>query len=180
MKIGYKSFIHFPPTHLPPNTSESECTSQQLTIMKDLWVPDPKVFLDLAEQLDSMRTASPQPEGGISGSGDKDDSKDETPKKRSVNVKDGSEKRPHKSCEDKNWLRHSSADKSPALTSHEAGTALDASRLGTVVTQACFSAAQITKVVEDNHNSKVVDALLAKQWLEKASAEAIDSAMGEI
>ena len=38
----------------------------------------------------------------------------------------------------------------------------------------------MTKVVEDNHNSKVAEALLAKQCLEKASAEAIDSAMDEI
>ena len=142
MKIGYESFIHFPPTHLPPNTSESECNSQQLTIMKDFWVPDPKVLLDLADQLDSLRTVSHQPEGGISRSGDKDDSKDETPKKRLVNVKDGSKKkRPHKSHEDKNWLRHSSADKSPASTSHEVSTSLDASRLGAAVVQACFSAA---------------------------------------
>ena len=59
MKIGYESFICFPPTHLPPNTSESECNSQQLTIMKDLWVPDLKVLLDLADQLDSLRTVSP-------------------------------------------------------------------------------------------------------------------------
>ena len=35
-------------------------------------------------------------------------------------------------------------------------------------------------MVEDNHNSKVADALLAKQQLEKASAEVIDSAMDEI
>ena len=72
------------------------------------------------------------------------------------------------------------ADKSPASTSHEVSTALDASRLDIAVTEACFSAALITKVVEDNHNSKVAAALLAKQWLEKASAKAIDSAMGEI
>ena len=44
----------------------------------------------------------------------------------------------------------------------------------------CFSAAQITKVVEDNHNSKVADALVAKQWLEKASAKVMDSAIDEI
>ena len=36
------------------------------------------------------------------------------------------------------------------------------------------------KLVEDNHNSKVADALLAKQWLEKVSTEVIDSAMDEI
>ena len=36
------------------------------------------------------------------------------------------------------------------------------------------------KVVEDSHNSKVAEALLTKQCLEKASAEAIDLAMEEI
>ena len=80
MKIGYKSFICFSPTLLPPNVSESECNSQQLTIMEDLQVPDPKVLLDLANQLDSLRRVSPRPEGGTSGSGNKDDSKKGTPK----------------------------------------------------------------------------------------------------
>ena len=43
--------------------------------------------------------------------------------------------------------------------------------------QAYFSATRMMKVVEDSHNSKVAEALLTKQCLEKASAEAIDSAM---
>ena len=59
MKIGYESFIHFPPAYLPPNLPESECNSQQLTIMKGLQVPDPHVLLDLTDQLDSLRTVSP-------------------------------------------------------------------------------------------------------------------------
>ena len=57
---------------------------------------------------------------------------------------------------------------------------LNASRLGTAVVQACFSATRMMKVVEDSHNSKVAEALLTKQCLEKASAKAIDSAMEEI
>ena len=61
--------------------------------MKDLQVPNPQVLLDLADQLDSLRTASPRPEEGTSGSGDKDDSKEETPKKRLKHIKDGSEKK---------------------------------------------------------------------------------------
>ena len=73
-----------------------------------------------------------------------------------------------------------SADKSPASLSHEMSTNLDASRLGAVVAQACFSATRMTKVVEDNHSSKVAEALLTKQHLEKASAEVIDLAMDEI
>ena len=46
--------------------------------------------------------------------------------------------------------------------------------------QACFFAVRMTKVVEDNHNSKIADALLAKQHIEKASAEAVESMMDDI
>ena len=35
-KIGYESFIHFPTAYLPPNISELECNSQQLTLMSSL------------------------------------------------------------------------------------------------------------------------------------------------
>ena len=54
------------------------------------------------------------------------------------------------------------------------------SRLGTAVAQACLSVTRMTKVVEDTHNLKVAEALLARQYLEKASSDAIDSAMEEI
>ena len=81
-KIGYESFIHFPTAYLPPNISELECNSQQLMLMSSLWVPNPQVLLDLADQLDSLRTGSPQPEGSVPGLGDKDGPKDKTPKKR--------------------------------------------------------------------------------------------------
>ena len=57
---------------------------------------------------------------------------------------------------------------------------LDANRLGTAVAQACFSATRMMKVVEDGHNSKMAEALLIKQCLDKASAKAIDLAMEEI
>ena len=70
--------------------------------------------------------------------------------------------------------------KSPAMLSCEHNVNLEANKLGTVVAQACFSVARITKVVEDTHNSKVAEALLMRQCLEKASAEATDSAMEEI
>ena len=59
MKVGYESFIHFSATYLPPNTPESQCLLQQLMILKDLRVPDPQVLLDMTDQLDSLRTASP-------------------------------------------------------------------------------------------------------------------------
>ena len=58
-KIGYESFICFSASCLPPNTQESQCLLQQLMILKDLRVPDPPVLLDMADQLDSLRTVSP-------------------------------------------------------------------------------------------------------------------------
>ena len=54
---------------------------------------------------------------------------------------------------------------------------LDTSRLGNAVAWACLSVTRITKVVEDTHNSKVVEALLTKQHLKKASTEVIDLVM---
>ena len=56
----------------------------------------------------------------------------------------------------------------------------DTSRLGNAVAWTSLSVTRITKVVEDTHNSKVVEALLTKQCLKKASTEVIDSVMGEI
>ena len=57
---------------------------------------------------------------------------------------------------------------------------LKANRLGDVVAQACLSVARMMQVVESTHNSKIAEALLARQCLEKASTEAIDSVMDEI
>ena len=55
------------------------------------------MLLDLGNQLDSLRTVSPQPESGTHRLGDKDDPKGETPKKsRPVNIEDGPKKQ-HKS-----------------------------------------------------------------------------------
>ena len=88
-KIRYESFIHFPTAYLSPNVLESECNSQHLVLMSSLQVPNPQVLLDLADQLDSLRTVSPQPKGSVPRLGDKDGPKDETPNKRkSANTKD--------------------------------------------------------------------------------------------
>ena len=57
---------------------------------------------------------------------------------------------------------------------------LDASRLGTAMAQACSSAVRMTKAMEDCHNSKIAEALLTKQCLEKASAEVIELMMDDI
>ena len=78
---------------------ENRPLSQQLMILKDLRVPDPQVLLDMANQLDSLRTASSQLEGKPRP-GDKDDPKGETPKKsKQAGPEDGSEKKKsHRSC----------------------------------------------------------------------------------
>ena len=57
---------------------------------------------------------------------------------------------------------------------------LEANRLGDVVAQVCLSAARMMRVVESTHNSKIAEALLIRQCLEKVSTEAINSVMDEI
>ena len=71
-------------------------------------------------------------------------------------------------------------EKSPALSSHKHDMEHQASRLGDVVAQGCLSIARMVKVVENTHNSKMAEALLVRQHLEKVSAEAINSVMDEI
>ena len=71
-------------------------------------------------------------------------------------------------------------EKSPALSSCEHDVEHQANRLGDVVAQACLSVARMMKVVENTHNSKMAEALLVRQHLEKVSAKAIDSVMDEI
>ena len=71
-------------------------------------------------------------------------------------------------------------EKSLASSSCEHDVVHQASRLGDAVVQACLSIARMAKVVENTHNSKIVEALLVRQCLEKVSANAIDSVMDEI
>ena len=179
-KIGYESFIHFPASYIPPNVPESECNSQQLTLMGGLYVPEPGVLLDLAEQLDSLRTASPRLKASDSKAGDKHGAKEETPKKiKSGDTRD-TPKKHHKSHEEKSQSKQSPTEKSPAPLTHKHDVDLEANRLGDVVPQACLFVARMTQVVESTHNSKIAEALLTRQHLEKASAEVIDSVMDEI
>ena len=127
---------------------ESECNSQQLTLMGGLRVPKPQVLLDMAKQLDSLRTLSPQPKGSAPELGDKHGAKDGTPKKGKLgNTGDTSKKQ--KSCEEKSRSRQSPKKKSPGTSSHEHNVNLEANKLGTAVAQACLSVARIMKVVED-------------------------------
>ena len=86
----------------------------------------------------------------------------------------------HRSCKEKNRLRHSPTEKSPASSSREQEVVLKADKLGDVVAQACLSVARMLRVVEKAHNSKTAEALLVRQCLEKTSAEAIDSVKDEI
>ena len=101
MKIAYESFIHFPASYIPPNIPESECNSQQLTLMGGLYVPKPGVLLDLAKQLDSLRTASPRPKVSDPKAGDKHGAKEETPKKIKSGDTGDTPKKHHKSHKEK-------------------------------------------------------------------------------
>ena len=57
---------------------------------------------------------------------------------------------------------------------------LKTDKLGDAVAQACLSVVRMSRVVEKAHNSKTAEALLVRQHLERASAEAIDSMKDEI
>ena len=148
--------------------------------MRDLLIPEPVVLLTLADQLDNLRAAPPEPREAILESREGDGTRDETPKKvKPVETGDIPRKH-HRSHEEKSQSRHCLTEKSPASSSHEQDMALKADRLGDVVAQACLSIARMLRVVEKAHNSKTAEALLVRQCLEKVSAEAIDSTMDEI
>ena len=108
------------------------------------------MLLDIAKQLDSLRTLSHQPKGSAPELGDKHGAKDKTPKKGKLgNTEDTPKKK--KSHEEKSQSRQSPTEKSPAMSSCEHNVALEANKLGTAVAQASLSVARITKVVEDTH-----------------------------
>ena len=178
-KIRYESFIHFPTLYVPPNVSESECNSQQLALMEGLYVPEPGVLLALADQLYNLRTAPPRPKASNPEFGDRHGTKDKTPKKIKLEDED-TPKKHHKSHKEKSRSKHSPMEKPSASSSHEHDVEHQANRLGDVVAQACLSIASMVKVVENAHNSKMAEALLVRQCLEKVSAEAIDSVMDDV
>ena len=165
---------------MPPNRSELEINAHQLGLMGGLHIPKPAVLLALADQLDNLRAAPPEPKEVNPEFQEGDGTKDETLKKvKPVETGDIPRKH-HRSHEEKSWLRHSLTEKSPALSSHEQDVAPKADRLGDVVAQACLSVVRMARVVEKTHNSKTAEALIVRQCLEKVSAEAIDSTMDEI
>ena len=181
MKVRYESFICFSASYLPPDMPESQCLSQWLVLLRDLKVPEPQVLLDMADQLDQAKGMPPQSVGHDVGPEDKqDDSKEETPKKdKPSGSEDGpKKKKKHKSRE--SHLRHSLVDKLSTPSPNEAGGNFNSTKLGTAMAQACLSVVKMTQVVEDRHNSRIVDAFLMKKKLEEASAGVIKLMMDDI
>ena len=179
-RIQYQSFIRFTAPYAPLGTSELEVTAHQLGFIRDLLVPEPAVLLALANQLDNLRAVLPKPSEAILESHEGDGTREETPKKAKPAETGDIPRRHHRSHEEKIWSRHSLTEKSPALSSREQDVVLKADKLGDVVAQACLSVVRMLRVVEKAHNSKTAEALLVRQHLEKASAEAIDSVRDEI
>ena len=180
VKIQYKSFIHFTAPYAPPGRSELEVTRHQLGFIRNLIVPKPAVLLSLAEQLDNLRAAPPKPREAIMESCGEEGTREETLKKGKSAETGDPPRRHHKSCEKKSQSRHRLTEKSPASSSREHDMVLKAEKLGDIIAQACLSAVRMSRVVEKAHNSKTAEALLVRQCLEKASADAINSAKDEI
>ena len=179
-RIWFESFIHFTASYARPNRSELEINTHQLGLVRALHVPEPAVLLTLANQLDNLRAAPPEPRGIVPESREGDATRDETLKKVKPAEMGDIPRKHHRSHEEKSQTRHSPTKKSPASSSREQDMALKADKLGDVVAQACLSIVRMLRVVEKAHNSKTAEALLVRQHLEKVSAEAIDSAMEEI
>ena len=100
-KIWYESFIHFTTSYAPPNISESEVNTQQLALMGGLCIPKPAVLLALADQLENLRAAPPEPKVSNPESQEGHGTKDKTPKKvKPVDTGDTPRKH-HKFCEEK-------------------------------------------------------------------------------
>ena len=165
-KIQYESFICFTALYAPPGRSELEVTAHQLGFIRDLIIPEPAVLLSLAKQLDNLRAAPSEPREAILESCGEEDTRKETPKKAKSAETGDPPRRHHKSREEKSQSRHSSTEKSPALSSHEHDMVLKAEKLGDVVAQACLSVVRMLRVVEKAHNSKTAEALLVRQHLE--------------
>ena len=178
--IWYKSFIRFTAPYAPPGRSELEINAHRLGFMRDLLVPQPVVLLTLANQLDNLRAALPEPREAILESREGDGTREETLKKAKPAETGDFPRRHHKSHEEKSRSRHSPTEKSPASLSREQDVVFKADKLGDVVAQAYLSVVRMSRVVEKAHNSKTAEALLVRQCLEKASAEAIDSVRDEI
>ena len=140
-KIWYESFIHFTAPYAPLGRSELEVTTHQLGFIRDLIIPKPVVLLSLAKQLDNLRAVPPEPREAIPESHEEEGTREETLKKAKSAETGDPPRRHHKSRKEKSQLRHSSTEKSPALSSREHDVVLKAEKLGDVVAQACLSVA---------------------------------------
>ena len=160
---GTSHFFVSLPQYAPLGRSELEVTTHQLGFIRDLIVPEPAVFLSLANQLDNLRAAPPEPREAISESREGDGTKDETLKKSKPAETGDVPRKHHRSREEKSQSRHSLTDKSPASSSREQDVVLKADKLGDVVAQACLSVTRMSRVVEKAHNSKMAEALLVRQ-----------------
>ena len=179
-KIWYESFICFAAPYAPPDRSDLEVTAHQLGFIRNLIVPKAVVLLSLADQLDNLKAVPPKPREAIPEPREEEGTKEETPKKAKLTETGDPPRRHHRSREEKGQLRHSPTEKSPASSSCEHDVVLKADKLGDVVAQACLSVVRMSRVVEKAHNSKTAEALLVRQHLERASADAIDSMKDEI
>ena len=178
--IRYESFIHFTASYAPPGKLDIEVTAHQLGFIRNLIIPEPVVLLFLADQLDDLKVTPTEPSEAVPEPREEKDTKDETPKKAKPVETEDQPRRHHESREEKSQSRHSSTDKSPALSSCEHGIVLKTDKLGDAVAQACLSVVRMLRVVEKAHNSKTTEALLMRQHLEKASVRAVDSMKEEI
>ena len=177
--IRYESFIHFTAPYAPPGKSDVEVTAHQLGFIWNLIIPEPVVLLSLADQLEDLKAVPTEPSGAVTEPHEEEGTKEEIPKKAKLVETGDPPRRHHRSHEEKGQSRHSPTEKSPASSSREHNVTLEADKLGDVVAQACLSVARMLRVVEKAHNSKTTEALLVRQCLEKASAEAIDSMKDE-
>ena len=179
-RIWYESFICFTALYAPLDRSELEVTTHQLGFIRDLIIPEPVVLLSLVDQLDNLRAALPKPREAILESHEEEGTREETPKKAKSAETGDLPRRHHKSHKEKSQSRHSLTEKSPAMLSHKHDVVLKADKLGDVVAQVCLSVVRMSRVVEKAHNSKTAEALLVRQHLQQASAEAIVSVKDEI
>ena len=178
--IRYESFIRFTAPYAPPGKSADEVTTHQLGFIQNLIVPKPAVLLSLADQLEESKTMPTKPSEAVMEPHEEEGAKEETLKKTKSAETGDPPKRHHRSCEEKARSKHSPTEKSPASSSHEHNVILETEKLGDAVAQTCLSVARMLRVVEKAHNSMTTEALLMRQHLERASAEAVESMKEEI
>ena len=178
--IRYESFIHFTALYAPLGKSDLEVTAHQLGFIRNLIIPKPAVLLSLANQLEDLKAAATELSKAVTEPREEEGTKEETPKKAKSAETGDPPKRHHRSCEEKGRSRHSLTEKSPTSSSREHNVILKTDKLGDAVAQACLSVARMSRVVEKAHNSKTTEALLMRQRLERASAEAVDLMEDEI